>query len=161
MTTPRTIDSHGGVFTDEEPVMNPTTEQSAAFGTRQMEDTAQMTMTTDKTRVRFPTIAAAAPQTPVASSGRSHMGDDGAALPTVAKVSTGRYAVTYPPSWTDGLSESENIAFTFSRGCVVSLVTAGVVQCTETANVVNVAVFDMAGVLSDLGGAITIQVEAS
>uniref|UniRef100_UPI0022447B92 hypothetical protein n=1 Tax=Francisella philomiragia TaxID=28110 RepID=UPI0022447B92 len=73
----------------------------------------------------------------------------------------GLYTITYPPSWTDGLGDPENIAFTFSRGCVVSLATAGIVQVTETANVLNVAVFDTTGTLSDLGGSITIQVEAS
>ena len=97
MTTPRTIDSYGGVFTDEEPVMNPTTEQSAAFGTRQMEDTAQMTMTTGKTLVRFPTTLVAAPVAVTPSSGRSQMGDDGAALPTGAKAGTGLYTLPCVP----------------------------------------------------------------
>lgn len=161
MTTPRTIDSYGGVFTDEEPVANPTTEQSAAFGTRQMEDTAQMTMTTVKARVRFPTTASAAPVAVTPSSGRSHMGDAGADLPTVSKTATGRYTVTYPASWTDALGASENIVFGFSAGRVVHLTTYGVVQTTEASSVVYVAIFDAAGAATDLGGGVTIEVEAS
>ena len=161
MTTPRTIDSYGGVFTDEEPVMNPTTEQSAAFGTRQMEDTAQMTRTSVKAWVLFPTVAAAAPQTPVATAGRSQMGVAGADLPTIAKTATGRYTVTYPASWTDGLGESENIAFLQAGGTVQHLTTFGTVQCTVAANVISVAIFDAAGAATDLGGAISVLVSAS
>lgn len=103
MCGPATIDTYGGVLTDEQPVANPTTEQSAAFGTRQMENNAQMTRTSVKAWVIFPTVAAAAPQTPLATAGRSQMGVAGADLPTIAKTATGRYTVTYPASWVDAL----------------------------------------------------------
>jgi len=161
MCGPATIDTYGGVFTDERPVKNPTTQQSAAFATRQMENNAQMTRTTIKASVVFPTVAAAAPQTPVATAGRSHMGTGGAQLPTISKTATGRYTVTYPVSWTDGLSESENIGFLQAGGTVQHLTTFGTVQCTVAANVISVAIFDAAGAATDLGGAVSVLVSAS
>lgn len=161
MTTSRTIDSYGGVYTNEQPVANPTTEQSAAFYTRHSDDSAQMTRTTRKVFVRFPTTASAAPVAVTPTDGRSHMGVDGAALPTVGKTATGRYTVTYPVSWTDDLGVLENIGFTEASGSVQHLTTFGHVQCTVVANVIYVSVCDMAGSATDLGGAITLCVSAS
>lgn len=161
MSTARTIDTYGGVFTNEVPVENPTTQQSAAQYTRHAEDSAQATRTTRKAIVRFPTTAAAAPQVVVASSGTSHMGTGGAALPVGAKTATGVYTLTYTTPWTDGLGESEVVAFSYSSGCVVHLSTFGHVQTTEAGAVITVSICDLAGVASDLGGGVTIQVEAS
>lgn len=160
MTTPRTIDSYGGPFVDAFPVEDPTIEQSATFGNRLHEDVAQITCTTTKAVVRFPTTATAGPIAVTPSSGASHIGLGMAELPTIAKSATGLYNITYPTSWTDALGEAENIAFRFSSGRAVSLSAFGVVQSTEATNVIHVAVFDAAGALSDLGGGVTIQVEA-
>lgn len=159
MCGPATIDTYGGVFTDEQPVANPTVEQSAAFGTRQMENNAQMTRTSVKAWATFPTIAAAAPQTPVATAGRSQMGVAGGNLPTIAKTATGRYTVTYPASWVDALGVTENIGFLCAGGTVQHLTTFGTVQCTVSASVINVAIFDAAGAATDLGGGVSVMVQ--
>jgi len=158
MSTPRTIDTYGGVFTDETPVENPTTEQSAAQYTRHAEDSAQLTRSAVKSVVRFQTTVAAAPAVVVASSGRSQMGTGGGALPTISKTAPGVYAITYATPWTDGLGESENVAFVFSHGAVSSLATKGRVQTTESANVITAWVLDTSDAASDLGGSVDVTV---
>jgi hypothetical protein len=94
------------------------------------------------------------------SDGRSHAGVGAGQLPTAVKNSTGLYAITYPASFEDGLGQEEIISFGFGGGRVRHLSTAGHVQVTLASNVISVAVFDMAGVLSDLGGGIPIEVDA-
>lgn len=158
MTTPRTVDNYGGVFTDETPVEDPTTQQSAAYYTRHSEDTAQLTRPAVKSVVRFQTSAAAAPVVIVADSGRSHMGTGGGALPTITKTAQGTYEIEYATPWTDGLGESENVAFAFSWGVVSDLLTNGVVRTTESANVITALVQDDTFTESDLGGGIDITV---
>ncbi len=160
MTTPRTIDSYGGKFLDTFPVEDPTIEQSADYVNRVDEDLAQITRTGTKIIVRFPTTLTAGPVAVTPSSGASHMGLGMAELPTIAKSATGLYDITYPTTWTDGLSLPENIAFRFSHGTTVSLSAFGKVQTTEAGNVIHVAIFDAAAALTDLGGGVTIQVEA-
>lgn len=160
MTTPRSIDNYGGVFSDLFPVEDTTVEISSTFDNRLHEDAVQMTRTTDKVVVRFPTTATAPPVAVTPSAGQSHMGTGSGSLPTVGKVGVGLYDITYPSSWVDALGEVENIGFTFSSGRVSNLVTCGSVQITTVGSVIHVAVFNAAGTLSDLGGAITIEVDA-
>lgn len=165
MTTPRTIDNYGGVFSDAFSVEDATTEISSTFDNRLHEDTAQMSRTTRKVLVQFPTTSAGAPATVVATAGRSHAGVSSGLLPTVSKTATGRYTLTWPSSFTDALQEAETLSLTFARGSVMHNTTFGRVQCTAAgANVVLVSVItNNAGTdtLSDLGGGITIEVEAS
>ena len=160
MTTPRTIDTYGGVFTDQTPVEDPTTTQSAAQYTRHAEDTAQMTRTAVKAWVKFKTSAAAAPVSITPDAGYSQMGTGGAVLPLVVKTATGVYRVTYTTPFTDGLGESEAVAFVSSHGHVSDAATFGLVQTTENAAQVFVYVATTGGVASDLAGGITIEVFA-
>lgn len=154
MTTPRTIQDYGapdGGYLDALPVEDPTCEQSATYGNRQIEDEAQMTRTSTKAIVRFATSIAAAPIQITPLDGISHMGIGPSALPTIEKTATGRYSITYPASFTDALGIIENINFFTARGYVESLSTVGQVQCAVVSNVINVAVFNAAGsALSDL-----------
>ena len=159
MASPRTIDNYGGIYHDAEPVEDPTTEQSADLYNRHSEDTAQMSRTTDKMVVRFPT-SAAAPGAVTPSAGQSHKGTATGDRPTVAKVNTGLYDVTFAATFTDPLGAVENVGFTFSSGRISSLSTAGFVQTTTAANVIHAAVFNAGGTLSDLGGGVTIEVDA-
>ena len=159
MTTPRTIDDFGGIFFDRVPVQVPNQEQSATFGNRLHEDTAQMSCTTDKAVVTFLTRTTNGACTIV--GGRSHAGGGGGGLPTsITHTGTGLYDITYPSSFTDALNVVENVTFSFSAGRVKHLSTAGHVQTTEATNVIHVAVFDMAGSLTDLGGGVGVEVDA-
>lgn len=158
MTTPRTIDDYGGVKQDAYPVEDPTIEMSSAEDMRRSEDLAEMTRTTDHVLLKFPTSTGAnGPVTPI--SGQSHMGTGSGVLPTVAKVGTGLYDVTYPTQFTDTLGTVEPISFSYSSGRVKSLSVAGHVQGTEAGRILHVAVFDMAGALSDLTNGTTIEID--
>lgn len=161
MTEPKTIDSFGGVFSDAYSVEDPTTEISAAYDNRLHEDVAQMSRTTAKVMVQFPTTATAAPTTVTATAGRSHAGTSSGLYPTVSKTATGRYTLTWPASATDPLNVTETLSLTFARGSVMSLASFGHVQCTAAgANVVLVAIVDLAGADTDLGGGVNIEVSA-
>lgn len=161
MSDPRTIENYGAPadgFVDAFPVEDPTCEQSAAYANRELEDQAQLTRTPDKAIVRFSTTTSVGAV--AVTNGRSHYGTGPTQHPTIARVSAGRYTITYATSYLDALGTSETVTFYTAKGHVESLSTAGNVQGTVASNVINVAVFDMAGVLSDLGGSIPICIEA-
>lgn len=160
MTTPATIDRYGGHFSDLLPVEDPTTEISADYFVRLSTDASEMTRTTDKIMVRFATTVVAAPVAVEPIMGRSHMGTGSGDLPTISKVGTGLYDITYPTSYTNQIGALENIVFVSSDGDVKSLSTAGSVQTTEVGPLIHVAVFSASGAASDLGGGAVIQVTA-
>ncbi len=154
MTTPRTLSSYGGPYDDALPVEDATTEQSAAFGNRMMDDLAQLTRATCKGWVIFP-LSVAAPGTIAAGSviARSQWGTGSSEKPVVAKTATGSYTITYSASYLDGTGASEAVALVAAKGSVLSTATFGSVQCTASGAVVTVKVQSTADVDSDLGGA--------
>jgi hypothetical protein len=158
-----TIETYGGPFKDALPVEDPTTEQSSAYGNRQMEDEAHMTRTTSRVIVRFlTTTTASLPATVATTNARSHYGTGPAQHPTsIQKTATGLYTITYPASFTDVLGVVETLSFYAPQGRVESTSVFGHVQCTTPGNnVINVAVTDMAGTLTDLGGSVLVCVES-
>jgi hypothetical protein len=162
VTLPRTVSTYGGEFVDAYPVEDPTTTVAAAYDNRLRDDSAQMSRTTIKAMVQFATTTDAGPVAVTPIAGRCHEGAGSGNLPTVEKTATGTYEVTYPSTWTDGLSETESVGFTFARAQVHGP-TVGHAQVECTSSVVTVYVFDPAAAfaLSDLGGDITIEVHAS
>lgn len=164
MTTPRTIQDYGapaGGYLDALPVEDPTSEQSAAYANRQICDTAQMTNTTTKAIVRFNTTTTAGPIAVTPTNGRSHRGTGSSQLPSIQKVSTGRYNITYSASFTDEIGATETFTFYAARGAVESLTVHGTIQCTVTSNVIQVAVFNTAGSLSDLTNGTPVVIRAT
>lgn len=163
MTTPRSAASYGCPKHDPNPIISdPTGTVSAAEFCRVASDLGQLTNTTYKAWVKFPTTTSG---NPTASSGQSHMGVGSGQLPTIVRTTTGTYTVTYPSSWTDdsqtvgGVGKTETISFVDSRGDVVGS-TKGDVQTSESGSVVTAYVFNASNALSDLGGGVTIRVEA-
>lgn len=160
MTTPRDIDSYGGVFSDAEVVKDPTTEISSSYDNRLHEDVAQMTRTTDGAAVKFVTDTGAAPLTVAAANVlvRAHSGTGSASKPVVTKSATGVYALTFTTPFEDGLEEDEAISF-FAADATPLANSTGYARCTVAANVINVFVFSSGDVPSDLAG-LTIYVTA-
>jgi hypothetical protein len=167
MTTARTVQTFGAPKENAVPLSDPNKYVSAQEYGRLVDDVAQMTCTTTRAWVRFPTALANGAITP--SAGASHMGTSSAQLPAVARTGTGVYTVTYPASWTDNSGilkpdgsvapgQPEDIVFTDSSGSVRGA-TAGHVQTSENGSTITVYVFDLAGVASDLGGGVQIRVE--
>lgn len=159
--TPATIDTFGGIFTDAEAVMAPTQELSATYDNVLHEGVAQMSRTTDKRVVKFATTTTAGPVVVSTIDGRGHAGTGSGQFPTtITKTATGLYDILYAATFTDALGVVENVTFSYSSGRVKHLSTCGTVQTTEATNTIHVAVFDATGALSDLGGSITIEVDA-
>lgn len=168
---PRTIQSYGGPFQNEEPIVDPESEMDARFGDRFLEDTAQLTNASGFTWFSFVTTATAATTTVsaanVAVSGFFGSGD--AQKPTVEKTATGVYVLTWPTEFDDALSavanmesvtETQPVVFTFASGLNVLGATNGHARVSAIAsNVVTVRVHDDAApaALSDLGGTATIS----
>ncbi len=161
--TPRTAASAGCPKHDPNPIISdPTGTVSAREWCRVASDVGQLSNTTVKAWVQFPTTTST---NPVATAGRSHMGVGSAALPTIVRTTTGTYTITYPASWTDdsgivgGVGATESIAFVDSSGSVRGP-TAGRVQTSESGRVITAYVFNTSNSLSDLGGGMSVRVEA-
>jgi len=163
MTLPRDIDSYGGVFEDELPVQNPTTEQGAAYGNRLHEDVGHMTNTSTRWAWTFPTTTTAAVTT-VSAAGvvvHSHAGAGSAAKPVISKTATGVYECTCPASFVDALGTTEVVTFFWAQAAAMDATQCAVCSCVVASNVVTVYVRDSATqALTDLGGGITIAVGA-
>lgn len=161
---PKTIESYGAPWQDKEAATDPQTEQAADQANRMAEDLAQGTRTLTRAMVRFST-STAAPGPIALTRAESVWGSSVATDPVVAKIATGTYTITYAASYDDALvgtvsdavAETELVSFNFAWGCGVGLQLA-FVQAEGANNVVTAYVFDLAGALSDLGGARPIQV---
>lgn len=171
MTTARSATTYGVPFKDALVVDNPETTETSLQHNYLGNDVAQMSCTTTFARVRFATTTTDAPVTITPIDGRSHLGVAASVYPIVAKTATGVYTVTYPPSWqyqvaieSDGTATmlTEPIVFRFTSGRAVGAV-VGHVQTAQSLNVITVRVFDplTTFALSDLGGGVVIEVEAS
>jgi len=160
MFVPRDIDSYGGLFEDEFPVQNPTTEQSADYAMRMHADVAQMTNTSDKWSVTFPTSSGGAATISAATVAiLSHYTSSASAKPVVAKTATGIYTLTFASTYTDELATVDSTSLFAARGFVMHATQFGHVQCVVSGTTVTVYVVDLAGSASDLGGSVTVCVE--
>lgn len=158
MTTARAGTDYGlptGGFIDAATVEDLNSEQTASQYNRHAVDTAQMTATTSKWIVQFPTSTGTIAAASVAI--RSHFGSGASAKPAVAKTATGTYELTFASSYTDELNTAETITFFDARGHVLSSTVVGHVQCSIVGTRVLVLVTDMAGAASDLTNGTTIS----
>jgi hypothetical protein len=160
MASIQSIDSYGGRKYDDAPVEVSLVEMSSSEDMRRSEDLVHGTRVSfgRRTGVRFVTTTSNGAITPIA--GRSHWGA-GSNLPTVARTGDGLYTITYAATYTDALDVVEDVVFFEADGHVESLSTAGKVQCTVASNVISVAVFNAAGLLSDLGGGVNVFVRTT
>ena len=158
---PKVIGDYGGPFVDRGVVRDPTWQQGADKGNRVFEDLAQLTRTGARAIVSFPLSAGGAGTISAGSVSHTSMWGPGSTeKPTVAKVSTGTYTITWAPSFDDALSVTENVVFTYALGKPnVRGATNGHARISSiVSNVVTVLVYDDAapGALSDLGGSATL-----
>lgn len=162
MTTPRTVADYGAPKETAVPLADAQKYVSGAEYCRLVADLSQLTCTSVKAWVHFPTVTSNGAVTP--SAGGSHMGVGVLDRPAVARTATGTYTVTYPSSFTDSsgtlgnVGATEAITFTDASGGVIGS-TFGHVQASASGAVITVYVFSSSHVLSDLGGGVTIRVE--
>lgn len=162
MTTARAGTDYGmptGGYIDAATVEDSNSEMAAAYGNRLIVDHAQMTATTTKWVVQFPSSTAAAAAIAAASVNiRSHFGSGTSSKPAAAKIATGTYTLTFASSYNDELTLPETITFFDAWGHVLSSSVVGHVQASISGTVITVLVSDMAGAASDLTNGTTISV---
>lgn len=103
----------GGPYVDATPKADAETEMDAGEGNLLIETVVQGSNTSPASIGTFVTTGTAAPATVDAAdvSHISHWGSGSGTRPTVSKTAVGRYTLTFPSSFTNGLSESEAISF--------------------------------------------------
>lgn len=158
MATNRRLSDYGAPYANKGAVEDPTTEADADKYNRLAEDSAQMTRTSARYIVHFPTVASG---TTTATYAETQWGSGVSYYPTsITRTGTGRYQIVLPASFNDGLLEAESVALQTATGSVNSLAVGGLVQCTASANTIEVAVFDGTFALADLTAGTSIRVEA-
>ena len=152
---PKTIENYGGPKIDAQPVSNPETQVAASEFNRAIEDTAQMTRTAYRAIVQWDTVPDPAPYSIPAPAiqVRTVWGNSTAQKPTIVKVATGSYTITFPSSFNDGLGFVETVSFFDAH---VSVKIAGPGDqiygrvTTVAGNLINVAIYSPIGTLADL-----------
>lgn len=105
-----TAEDLGAPYVDARAVSDPQSEMDATNGNTLIETVAQGSFTSPASVGTFITSASS----PIAAANvahRSHWGQSDGLKPTVTRTGTGRFTLTFPSSWTNGLSASESISF--------------------------------------------------
>ena len=165
---PATRSDYGAPYQDVRPTRDPTTQAAAARYNRMAEDVAQGTRTGPRAEVSFLTSSGGAGT--ISAANVTHFsvwGSGSAQKPTVAKVSTGVYTITYATTFADGLvgvqnmeavAVTESVVFTMPIGAPNVRAVDGYAKVTAIAsNVVTVKVFDNTDTLSDLSGGVAVD----
>lgn len=159
MENPSDLDTYGGEFSNADATIDPTTDLDAAYYNRLAMHVAQMSHTTAKAVLQFPTISSVANTTPSATM--THWGSGASYYPTtVARTATGAYTITYPSSFVNLLGETETVSFWRAEANVSSATVYGHCQCSASGAVVTLKVFDAAGAAVDITNGTTITVKA-
>lgn len=149
------INTLGGVLQNEDPIEDPLTQISADLDNINRADTAMMTHTAIRAIRSF--VAGAVPSDPLTLLVHEAVwGSEALVKPPVTQVATGKYDITWPTTVDDELGESHtvNLRRAFAQ---VDGVVAYITTCTVTsANVVQVCIFNAAGVLTDPADPVTV-----
>ena len=157
----KTLSDFGGPFVDYASVGDPTSEVGADFYNAQAECVAQMTRTAPKAIITFKTVTASGTTTASVVACYSQWGTGVSYYPTVTKLSTGAYTITFSSFYEDALEEVEDTAFVMAVGnCEPSGSSHGYIQAAASSYIVSVNVRDpgASNALSDLGGAKQVNV---
>jgi len=105
-----TSEDFGAPHVDAEPVNNPESEMGASDVDLMIETTSQGSFTSPASVGTFIT-SGTSPVAPANIAHSSHWGNADGTKPTIARTDTGRYTLTFPTSWTNGLGVIESISF--------------------------------------------------
>lgn len=159
MYNPSDIQTYGGEKVDADPIEDPTTDLPASDWNQLINDVAQMTRTSPKTILQFPTIGTEDNTTPSAT--KTQWGSGASYYPTsVARTGTGAYTITYPSTFTNELGDAETVSFWEASAQVASATVYGHCQCAASGAVITLRVFDAAGAAVDVTNGTTISVKA-
>lgn len=148
------LSTYGGALNDYSPVIDPTTDESAAYRNKYAANVAMLTHTAARAMRSFVGATGATPTDPV--SGFVHdavWGNTAPLKPVVARTSAGLWTVTWAASVNDELAVAHTVNFRRARVAVECGATLFHVTCAVTAaNVITVRGWTNAGVADDLNG---------
>lgn len=148
----------GGFVDFEIPVVDPTTDQSAAGANACMNDTAMMTHTATRAWARF--AAGTSPTLAAVNGHDAQWGSASGVAPVIAHSTTGVYTATWPTTVNDQLGATHSVNLRFAKRPNIEGSTLYFAQATMTSpNVMTIYVFNSAGAANDATG-VTIGIEA-
>ncbi|NUP13740.1 MAG: hypothetical protein HOW73_47495 [Polyangiaceae bacterium] len=157
LETPSLPGTYGSPFVDESAVEDTESQQEAADYDKHALDTSQMSNTTVRARLAFPTVVSGF-STPLWT--KTHWGNSDAFFPqSVERRGVGTYDLTYPPTFENQYEVDENVSFIDGDGHVASSTEAAHVQVAASGAVATVTIRDENFVLVDLTPGTLIVVE--
>jgi hypothetical protein len=146
-----TLATLGGALQNYSPVEDPTTDLDAATYNITRLDVASMTQTSNRAWVNFTANTTTGTMTLVAHA--AHWGSSIAVAPTLARVTTGTFTVTWPATVTDDLGNVHTLNMRFAKGNARGGGTYYDVQAQPSGlNSVTVYVYNSANALTDAAG---------
>lgn len=144
-------------------IADPSTEFDAEEYNKLALHASQMSHTTAKVILHFPTISSLATTTPSAT--QTHWGNatgsSSTLYPTsVTRTATGAYTIVYPSTLQNERGVAETVSFVWANGAVSSATVYGHVQCAVSGATITLTVFDAAGAATDITNGTTITVWA-
>lgn len=148
----RTLGEYGAPYVDARPIQNPTTQLAASKANRLMEDAAQLTRTGYRAIVR---VEVKPGQPTVLQAHETIWGSGSTTAPTIVDVAPGIVRLDFASSYTDGLGESEPVAFAFAHASLGASTAPGLAIVNDLgSNFAEITLRDLAGAVGDLGGAV-------
>lgn len=150
---PRDIAAYGGPYSDDRPQSDPMTQLPSDLGNLLLEDTAQLTRMPMRVVARFTTNNTSNPTT--VDYGKTLWGTGVSYKPTISRTNVGLFTVTFPATYTDGLAETESLALTDAdakQEVLAAGFTPRLVYARASANLIYVALYSIAGSLTDTTG---------
>lgn len=148
------LSTFGAPYSDQEPVVDPTTQMAASLMNRALENVAQMTRTCPRIILSFPTTATPGSLNLSDLGVRTLWGSSDFYKPStyVRNATAGEYVFAWPASFVDGLGETETLAFFGAHGSVNDPSTAdtGFVKCVIIGTTLSVYIRSDANVATDL-----------
>lgn len=155
LPTSQGLSDLGGIITDYSPVINPSTDLSAAFDTKSRATVAEMSRTASRAFIQF-TLGTS----PTINQWDDNWGNGISYLPVVAHTATGTYTITWPLTIVDALGATISTNFRVALASVNwdGAATIGILNTkVSSANVVTLKTYSANTLLlNDMTGGIVV-----
>lgn len=142
------LSSYGGAKTNDAPVEDNSTDESADHRNLYAANVAGMTQTVDRAWCRF-VGHGTTPTDPASNVHAAVWGNGVSVKPVPARTGAGVYTITWPTSVTDELGVSHTVNLRSAKWNVEGSTPYTLTVTLTSVNVATVRVFDMAGVAND------------
>lgn len=147
----RAAEDYGAPFTQQQETMNPQEEQTSDQYNKHAADSAMMTVPAQNWVASFVPTVTAAPVTVSAANitAAGLNGTGAAAKPTVDKTATGAYTLTFPTSFVDAISRTNDVFFRYGHVGIYGSVDGRGRILGISGNVVMVLLYDTSNSAAD------------